>query len=399
MRISTSQFYQQNLNSVLQKQSSTAALLDKLGTGKKVNTAGDDPVAAIGIDNLKQQNALVDQFLKNIDYATQRLSLTETKLGNSETVAMNMREQMLRAVNGTLTLGERQTLADELRAGLDELISIANSKDESGNHIFGGFQTDTPPFALDNNGNAVYSGDDGERQTIVAKDRSLSANISGDKAFMNAANPLGDYSVNYSTQLAGDPRIDQANISNPATYVADDYTFNFIANGANVNLEVRDSANGLVTTVTNFDSTSPVSFNGIEVTLSGTPKAGDSLTISPQSQVSLLDTFNQALGLLATDSVNTPAGQAELAQLLRNTDSGLAQLSVARGEAGNSLKQLDSYRSQHQDEILVNTSALSVLEDLDYASAFSEFTQQQVALDAVSNVFGRVGSVSLFDFI
>ncbi|QDF67697.1 flagellar hook-associated protein FlgL [Shewanella sp. SNU WT4] len=399
MRISTSQFYQQNLNSVLQKQGSTAELLANLSTGKKVNTAGDDPVAAIGIDNLKQQNALVGQFMKNIDYATQRLSFAETKLGNAQSIGINMREQMLRAVNGTLGLNERQTLADDMRASLDELINIANSQDESGNYIFGGFQTDTPPFALDNNGNAIYSGDDGARQSIVAKNSSIATNISGDKAFMNAANALGDFSVNYSPSLTGDTRVKQANIINQATYVADDYTFNFIAGGTGLDLEVRNSANTLVTTVTNVDTTNPVNFNGIEVQFGGTPKAGDSLTLTPQSQVSLLDTFNQAISLLTTDAVNTPAGTAQLAQLLQNTDNGLAQLSVAQGEAGNSLKQLTSYRGQHVDEQLVNTSALSVLEDLDYASAFSEFTQQQAALDAVSNVFGRVGSVSLFDFI
>ncbi len=88
-----------------------------------------------------------------------------------------------------------------------------------------------------------------------------------------------------------------------------------------------------------------------------------------------------------------------MAQLLNNVDSGLNQLSVARGVAGNNLKSLESYSSNHTEEELVNKSALSLLEDLDYASAITEFQKQQLALNAVSNVFSRVGSVSLFDFI
>ena len=47
----------------------------------------------------------------------------------------------------------------------------------------------------------------------------------------------------------------------------------------------------------------------------------------------------------------------------------------------------------------MNTSALSLLEDLDYASAITEFEKQQLALNAVSSVFSKVGSVSLFDYI
>ena len=52
MRISTGQMFHQNTTSILQKQTSTNKILDQLSTGKKINTAGDDPVAAIVIDNL-----------------------------------------------------------------------------------------------------------------------------------------------------------------------------------------------------------------------------------------------------------------------------------------------------------------------------------------------------------
>ncbi len=163
MRISTSQMYQQNLNSILQKQTDTNRILEQLSSGKKVNTAGDDPVAAIGIDNLYQQNALVQQYLKNVDYSKNHLSMAESKLGSAETLVTSIREQMLRAVNGTLAPSERQMIADELRGSLDELLSIANTQDESGNYLFSGFSTDNQPFAFDGSGNIVYSGDSGVR--------------------------------------------------------------------------------------------------------------------------------------------------------------------------------------------------------------------------------------------
>ena len=401
MRISTSQMYQQNLNSILQKQTDTNRILEQLSSGKKVNTAGDDPVAAIGIDNLYQQNALVQQYLKNVDYSKNHLSMAESKLGSAETLVTSIREQMLRAVNGTLAPSERQMIADELRGSLDELLSIANTQDESGNYLFSGFSTDNQPFAFDASGNMVYSGDSGVRDALVAQRVAMGTNIPGDSAFMKVPNGLGDYGVNYLASQTGDFRVLSAKIDNPAAHVADTYTFNFTDNGAGgVDLEVLDSGGTAVANVANFDASNPVSFNGIEVKLDGTPAGGDSFTMEPDAEVPIFDTIQQAIDLLEDPNrVNTPEGKAELAQLLNNVDSGLNQLSVARGVAGNNLKSLESYSSNHTEEELVNKSALSLLEDLDYASAITEFQKQQLALNAVSNVFSRVGSVSLFDFI
>ncbi|GAB1072183.1 MAG: flagellar hook-associated protein FlgL [Shewanella algae] len=401
MRISTSQMYQQNLNSILQKQTDTNRILEQLSSGKKVNTAGDDPVAAIGIDNLYQQNALVQQYLKNVDYSKNHLSMAESKLGSAETLVTSIREQMLRAVNGTLAPSERQMIADELRGSLDELMSIANTQDESGNYLFSGYSTDTQPFAFDASGNMVYSGDSGVRDALVAQGVAMGTNIPGDSAFMKVPNGLGDYGVNYLASQTGDFRVLSAKIDNPAAHVADTYTFNFTDNGAGgVDLEVLDSGGTAVANVANFDASNPVSFNGIEVKLDGTPAGGDSFTMEPDAEVPIFDTIQQAIDLLEDPNrVNTPEGKAELAQLLNNVDSGLNQLSVARGGAGNNLKSLESYSSNHTEEELVNKSALSLLEDLDYASAITEFQKQQLALNAVSNVFSRVGSVSLFDFI
>ncbi|MCZ4336768.1 flagellar hook-associated protein FlgL [Shewanella colwelliana] len=396
MRISTAQMFNQSINSVLDRQTSTSKILDQLSSGKRVNTAGDDPVAAIGIDNLNQQNALVDQFMKNIDYANNRLSLTESKLGSAETLTGSVREQVLRAINGGLSDSERQMIADELRGTLEELLAVANTKDESGNFMFAGYETGKQPFAFDTSGNVVYSGDSGARDAIVGSGVTVATNIPGDKAFMNAPSGLGDFSANYLSTQVGDFSVQSASIADPLTYVEDTYTFTMVG----TNLEVRDSSAALVTTVPAFDATNPVSFNGIEVKLQGQPAAGDSFSITPQSEVSIFDTINQAISLVEDSSkVDTPQGMSELAQILNNLDSGVNQISIARGQAGNSLKSVESYSATHTEEKLVNSSALSLLEDLDYASAITELEKQQLALNAVSSVFSQVGSTTLFDYI
>tara|TARA_R110002051_G_scaffold292651_1_gene357532 strand:- start:668 stop:1873 length:1206 start_codon:yes stop_codon:yes gene_type:complete len=401
MRISTGQMFQQNTNSILEKQSATNTIMAQISSGKKVNTAGDDPVAAIGIDNLKQKNALVDQFVKNIDYATNHIQQAESQLGQADTLAGSMKESMLRGINGSMTSAERQVIADDMRQSLEQLMSIANTKDESGNYIFAGNKTNSAPFSFDNNGDVVYSGDAGIRKSNIAQGVQVNTNTPGDAAFMNAPNAMGDYGVNYSSTQQGDFVVTSAKITVPLTYIPDTYSFNFVDDGTGVmNLEVRDSTANLVRTVAPFDASLLVSVNGIDVKLDGEPQAGDSFTINEVAQVSIFDTFSKAIALFESgNDAQTPAGQSELAQLLNNIDSGVNQMSQQRSLTGNSLKVLQQYSDNHTDEKLINTSALSKLEDLDLASAITEFEKQQLALNAASSLFSKVSSTSLFDYI
>ncbi|WP_076540203.1 flagellar hook-associated protein FlgL [Shewanella sp. UCD-KL21] len=401
MRISTAQMFQQNSYSIAKGQSETSKILEQLATGKKINTAGDDPVAAIGIDKLTQQNNLVDQYLRNIDYGENHLNQTETLLGDLDNLAGSMKEQLLRGSNGSMTDNERQTIADEMQKTLDQMLAIANKKDESGNYLFAGNKTGSAPFEFDANGQIIYNGDSGTRESIIASGVLTDTNMPGDAVFMNALNAMGDYSANYMAGQQGEFSVDSAKMTDQANHVADTYQFSFTDNGSGgVDVEVRDSANNVLTTVSDFDSSMPINVNGMEVKLEGQPMAGDSFTLEPMQEVSIFDSFSQAIALLESgDKIQTPQGKAELAQLLNNIDSGVNQMSAKRGEVGNSLKVMDQYKSNHTDEKVINASALSMLEDLDYAEAIIEFEKQQLALNAVSSVFSKVGSTSLFDYI
>ncbi|MBR9726757.1 flagellar hook-associated protein FlgL [Shewanella intestini] len=399
MRVSTGQIYNQTASNILQKQSETNKVLDQLMTGKRVNTSGDDPVASIGIDNLNQRNALVDQYVKNIEYTKNRLGVTEGKISSTESLLNSMREDLQRGANGSLATNERQMVAEDMKNSLNELMSIANSQDESGHYLFGGTQVNTIPFAFDANGSAVYSGDSGVRNSVVSSDVLIAANAPGDSVFMNAPNPLGDYGVNYLPSQQGDFTVESAKISNTATHVSGQYTFNFVDNAGVTDLQVVDPT-GTTTTFANYDPSTPVTVNGLEVKLDGKPVAGDSITLEPQETVSILDSMNDAIAFLEDpDAVSTPQNKSKLAQLLNNIDSGQNQVSTARSTAGNSLKSLENLTSTHEDEKVINSSALSLLEDLDYSKAVTDYKQHELALDAVSSAFSKVGNMSLFNYI
>ncbi|RLV61564.1 flagellar hook-associated protein FlgL [Parashewanella curva] len=401
MRVSTAQFHQQNIGNILNRQSNTSKLLEQIATGKRVNTAGDDPVASVAIDNLKQQNKLSDQYLKNIDYAKNHLSQTESQLGDAEDIARTLKDQMLSVLNGRHSDADRQTIAKKMRSDLEALQQVANSRDESGNYFFSGFKTDQKPFEFSGSSprSISYNGDDGVRNSVVADGVALGTNISGSHAFMDAKNALGDYSAKYSSNQSGKFQISEAKIANSSTHVTANYSINFVDDGkGGVNVEVKNGSNTTLA-ATPFDPKKPISFNGIEIKLDGTPKAGDSVEISPQSNTNIFDTVEKTIALLEKGDVQSEAGKAELAQQLNNLNQGINQIGLARSEAGVSLQNSDSYLARHQDTKLVNTEALAKLEDLDTAKAITDLNREQLALRAASSTYTKVSNTSLFDFI
>ena len=70
-----------------------------------------------------------------------------------------------------------------------------------------------------------------------------------------------------------------------------------------------------------------------------------------------------------------------------------------RASGGARLQELDTLDSEGADRGLQYASRLSSLQDLDYAKAITELTQQQVTLQAAQQSFVKIANLSLFDYI
>ncbi|WP_163935862.1 flagellar hook-associated protein FlgL [Paraferrimonas sp. SM1919] len=188
MRVSTNQLYYQNTNNISQSQNKVTQSLEQISSGKRVVTAGDDPVAMVAIDNLNHQNAQLDQYLSNIIYAQNRLASTEDLIQGAQDYIGMANERLLYANSGALSDLDKQAISNELDQIKQGLLELANSKDESGNYIFAGSQTDTIPFVDDGTGVIIYQGDDLNRQLNVADGVTVTTNVSGSDAFLSPIN-------------------------------------------------------------------------------------------------------------------------------------------------------------------------------------------------------------------
>lgn len=184
MRVSTNTLYDQSTRAMLQQQGSLFKLQQQLASGKRIMTPSDDPIGAARAHELSQSLSLNTQYADNRNRAMDNLQQTESTLGNITNVIQNIRTMAVAAGNPAFSDSERHMMAVELRGHFEELLGLANTKDEQGNYLFSGFKGNTQPFVIDQTNNSVaYKGDDGQRLIQVSGSRQLPVSETGDAIF------------------------------------------------------------------------------------------------------------------------------------------------------------------------------------------------------------------------
>ncbi len=158
----------------------------KITSGKAVSRPSDDPVAAARI--LRIDRLLND--LNAIDRSHQRVSsdlnISEISLGQLSEVLANVKAIALQMSNTTVSAGERAAAATEINGFRDQLLDLANRRQEDGRHLFGGRAEGTDPY--DDAGN--YVGSVTNRKVEVAPGVFNEATITGDESFGGAGNEV-----------------------------------------------------------------------------------------------------------------------------------------------------------------------------------------------------------------
>ena len=206
-----------------------------------------------------------------------------------------LKQLFIQANNGSLNDSDLDTQAKLAKNSQEQLLGIANTKDETGGYIFSGFQTQMTPFSSQADGSVTYHGDSGVREIQIGKNVMVATNQAGDEAFTNISNPIGDFSAIYNTSNSS-TAVHSASVVDPSSYDVlgnpPDYNFNFTSA---TDLTVTDGDGAVVFNTTAYTAGQTVAFNGIEVQLSGNPLPGDDFDITPEKNVSIFDTVKSAI--------------------------------------------------------------------------------------------------------
>jgi len=397
VRISTPGLYQNALTAMLDQQSRLAKTQNQVATGKRVQTPADDPVAAVHIMQLQRAQAESDQYQKNSDSVTTRLNLEEQGLADTTTLLQRVRELTVEAGNvGTMSDSDRQSLVAELQARSQELMDIANRKDANGEYLFSGFASLTQPFSR--SGTVSYAGDQGVRQIQVSPSQKIADSDTGDQVFQNITQGNGTFTTSAGIGNTGTASIDVGTVVNAAAWVPDNYTITFVSAS---DYQIADSASNVVASGTAAPG-SAISFNGVQVTLTGTPAVGDSFAVSKSGKEDIFSTLDKLIATLQRPA-STAAGKAQMSTAiggaLQQLDQADTHIENVRAGVGARLSLLDDASSTRDATNVDLQSTLSNLQDLDYASALTKLQQQLVGLQAAQQSYSKISQLSLFSYL
>lgn len=400
MRLSTAQIFQQGISNILNQQAQLQKTQQQLASGLRVTTPADDPIAAVQILDLTEDLSQLDQFQRNGNLAEGQIALADTVLQDVTDVLQRVRELTVQANNATQTPETRRAIATEMEGRLDELVSLANTRDANGEFVFAGFQAQTQPFSR-SGGDVVYNGDEGQRFLQVAPNTQLAVRDSGRAVFMDIPAGNGSFDIRATAGNAGTAVVDASSAA--ANYQRDAYTITFSqATPADpVTFEVTDSSAGVVASGP-YDSGANITFNGASVTFEGTPADGDSFTVPAAPRQDVFSSVQNIIDSLKSSTTGPAASAAvnnAVASGLGNLDQALGRMLEQQADLGVRLNRIDSLRESNDAFTLQLQETLSEVRDLDVTEAISRLNLQLVALQAAQQSYVRIQGLSLFNFL
>ncbi|WP_028304766.1 flagellar hook-associated protein FlgL [Oceanospirillum maris] len=420
MRISTSQINYRNTTSILQNQTDLFNTSQQLGTGKRVLTPSDDPVSSTLAFNAKNKLSNIDQYGKNIDYAVKSLRTSESALESIHTGLTRVRQLMIQATNDTIGDDGRKTIGLEIREITDQLEKFINTKDEQGNYIFSGSKVDTPPFAKQSDGSYSYQGDGKEREVQISDSVKAALNMTGKeifedipsamyaqdpvKSYPNEANTgtdditvtgkqafldghqIGDYQVEVTNDAVTPPEI---TVTGPRGSVID------------LSAPAAGTPNTLEALASYLNNGADASTGSMALTLPGAPTTvtGDSFTLRVNNEKQDMLTGMQRFAETLENYSGEDYQKDLLSSSLDDVDSWLNSVEVARTEHGTRRNGVDAIGQNNASVEIFLKEQVSTLEDIDWASAMSEFILQKTALEASQQTFSKISSLSLFNYM
>ncbi len=209
-------FYVSNLvGSLNQTQASEQQLTAELSSGVRVNSLGDDPLAAGENVELLNQIQQDDSFTQTSSLVQGQLQVADSALGGVVSQLTQAISLATSADNGTLNANDLKSVSNQIAGIRDEVVSLANTSYQ-GQYIFGGSQTAAAPFSVSNTttpATATYSGDEVVNYLVTPNGQRIQLNVPGDQVFTGAGanNVLGTLNqlvADFATGQAGSAAVE-----------------------------------------------------------------------------------------------------------------------------------------------------------------------------------------------
>ncbi len=405
MRIATANSYDNTVSLLARRQAELAAQQEKIATGKRVQKASDDPVAATLAETAQNRLSRTQADLRSLDTARSSLQQAESGLAESGELIQKVRDLLVSAGNATYGPSEREDIARQLEGLREQMIGVANLKDNSGRTLFGGLGGSATPFVdlYGPSGNGVQF--NGQRGQAAAGNTSLPQALDGNAIWMRVPQGNGSFTLSLDGGNTGSVSTSVGEVTNPTALTGDEYRIDF----ADVAGVMQYTVTNVTTPAANpmpgqtgvpYSNGMTIEFDGQSLQMNGQPAAGDQVDLAPSTNTDIFSVVQDAIAALRyTGANNGPHRTQELARTITEIDAGHDRVLLARGRAGEWLNRGDSLDTLMEDRSVDLKTEKSRLEDLDLVKGISDFQMQQLGLEAALKSYAQVQRLSLFQVI
>jgi len=394
MRISTATFQSNAVSQMDALQAAMQQTQQQLSTGLKLQSAADDPIGMAKVNQMNVEISASTQYVTNSNTAQINLQLEEQALTDASNVMQNANTLAVEANNSALTAANRHDIATQLQQDLQSLVSIANSTDGNGNYLFGGYANTATPFTQ-SGGTVSYNGSTQVTQVQISSNQSISSGDSGVVSFMSIPTGNGTFATSAAATNTGSASIGGGSVTDPTAYVSGTYTISFTDP---TNYQVTDSGGNVVSSGT-YQSGDSISFNGTQVSLSGTPAAGDQFTVAPAGTTSAFSALSNLIATLNSTSLNPGQLATQInsaVQQIQNSITNFSNVSASVGARLNAITAAQSSATTTQTNLKTN---VGTIQNTDYTAATTQLSSEELALQAAQESYASLEKLSLFNYI
>ena len=177
MTISNKLFATQMMDQFKVIENRLQTLNTQISTGTRITKSSDAPIDAVKLTARNELKSRIEQFQSNIGKVKARLGLADTTLESIVNLATQMKEKFIAANTSTLNDQDRQAYRSEIEILKDVLLGFANTTDNNGDALYGGFSTEGAPFIQNEDGQTSYRGDGGEHVLQVSESLKLPTSL------------------------------------------------------------------------------------------------------------------------------------------------------------------------------------------------------------------------------
>ncbi|MBR9649658.1 flagellar hook-associated protein FlgL [Thalassovita aquimarina] len=400
-----------------------SSLQSQISSGKADPRSSVDPVRALNMSAAQDQKSLLEQFSLNLETIDRRLSLSDTMLGEVGNILNRFSEIAIRGATASVTDSEREALRIEAVELRDNLVRLAQARDDTGRALFGGYQTQGDAFS-DDGVNVEYVGDTGRHTLRVSENTMLATSLHGQEVFMEieTGGPGGTetrdiFSIVEDTlntlTLGGGSRI-------VAAGAADELRFQ--PNGAAGQYTMTiEGPSGSATITAPYMASSPDALRDAINAASATtgvsavidPTDPTALRLSGAGDINLSNLQIEGGGARQTKQVSivpmTGGVEGDHMVLVPESMSSSAQIDAIknaiehiadqRAEVG-AIQQVGERQSSALDNrIEMVERALAGYEGLDIAAALTELQALMMNREAAQQTYAKISGRTLFDFL